>query len=70
VDIADGAYEIKVEFGRNVIWTLPNGQTIREQRTTWQEHPAGRDDKSAAIVLSQIEERVEKFINAYVKANE
>jgi hypothetical protein len=70
VRVVGGAFSIQVGFYRNVVWTLPNGQTTGWPLDTWHEDVVGTHGNNRVSVLSKIDDVVNKFLNDYLKANQ
>jgi hypothetical protein len=68
VNVVGQAFGIEIGFLRNVVWTLPDGKIIRNFAATWNFGTTGTGNSS--FILSSLDEVLDRFLNAYLKANQ
>jgi hypothetical protein len=65
----ESAFSFQIEFGRSVSWILPNGSPARQLAFLWFRDRLGIGH-DRAFVLSAVGDEMDKFLNAYLKANQ
>jgi hypothetical protein len=64
------AFHVSLEFDREVTWTLPNGTKYDFVAQTWQVEALGTSGSDGSYVLSVLDQKLDEFLNAYIKANQ
>jgi hypothetical protein len=70
VDVVGGAFKVEVEFYRPVVWDLPGNKTGSSLVPVWHDGTFGTHGRDLNYVLNALDEIMEKFLNAYLKANQ
>ena len=66
----DSAFNVDIDFVRYVTWALPNGEITGYWHPTWKNGWTGIHLHDRAYLLSQIDDLMDSFLNAYLKANQ
>ncbi len=71
IGLFDGAFVVQLEFQRSATWELPDGNLSRPLHlTTWSAVSFGRYGSSSTFIIEQLDGLLDKFLNAYLKANQ
>ncbi len=70
VHIDGAAFNIDIGFYRAAFWKTPDGKTAQNFLETWNSgHTLGTHEDNAANVMNALDERLNQFLNAFLKAN-
>jgi hypothetical protein len=71
VTLVRQAFSINLDFQRDVSWTLPDGTVNDSVTTTWTSSgTTGLHGSSSGYVMDALNEQLDEFLNAYLKANQ
>ncbi len=71
VHVEGAAFAIYIGFFRNASWELPGGKLAHNFLETWNAGDAvGTHGNSDALIMKELDARLESFLNAYLKANQ
>jgi len=66
----ESAVALRIDFCRYVSWILANGSPASQSVSTWSADRLGIHGDNRAYVLSGINDQMDIFLNAYLKANQ
>lgn len=70
VHVVGNAFNITIEFMRSASWVLPNQKGGVGYAATWYDIVLGTHGGSSTYIVDALDELLDKFMNAYLKANQ
>ncbi len=69
INVGNGAFSTSVEYNRRVEFTTGN-RRYGSFGTTWTAASTGTHGRDAAYIVNWLDQHLDKFLNAYLKANQ
>ena len=71
VHVEGSAFDIDIGFYRRASWELPDGKIVHNFLETWNGGDSlGTHDNTDALIMKELDGRLELFLSAYLKANQ
>lgn len=71
VHVEGRAFDIDIGFYRRASWELPDGKVAHNFLETWNAGDSlGTHDNTDALIMKELDGRLELFLSAYLKANQ
>lgn len=70
INVVGASFSVGVEFYRHAEWQLPDGTKGDGDVHTWGNGETGTHGRDPAFVLNSLDEVLDVFMNAYLKANQ